>query len=123
MTLRKALSGPEYPSTLIAAANLVASLLKMKLLEEGLTLANEWIPIARRALGNEDYNTLRLRVYGAIILRAVAKSTDDQREAAKLLGDLDRTLRRVMGDAHPLTMQVARILPVARVIGVKIELK
>ena len=57
------------------------------------------------------------------MLRSVAKSTDEQREAAKLLEDLYRTLRRVMGDAHPLTMQVANILPVARLIGVKVELK
>ena len=56
-------------------------------------------------------------------VRSVEKSTDEQREAAKLLEDLYRTLRRVMGDAHPLTMQVANILPVARLIGVKVELK
>ena len=48
------------------------------------------------------------------ILSDRSATLDDLREAATTLEELERTARRVLGGAHPLTTEIERDLPTAR---------
>ena len=62
------------------------------------------LPVARRALGNSDETTLRMRGYYAEALyKDDAATLDDLREAVSTFEDIERIARRVRGGAHPLT--------------------
>ena len=57
------------------------------------------MPVARRVLGEDHELTLRLRVDYATLYGDL----DDLHEAVRTLADIERTARRVLGGAHPLT--------------------
>ena len=62
------------------------------------------IPVAQRVAGEDAEVTLRMRWrYAEALCWDTAATLDDVREAAKTLEDTERTARRVLGDAHPLT--------------------
>ena len=65
------------------------------------------VPVARRVLGDSHHHTLTMRkVYSkALFLDSDAK-LDDLREAVTTLEQTERTARRVMGGAHPLTVDI-----------------
>ena len=73
------------------------------------------IPVARRVLGEGDVNTLRLRWNHAKSLYQDGSATlDDLREAVATYEEIERTARRVLGGANPLTVDIGRGLQYAR---------
>ena len=73
------------------------------------------MPVARRFLGENNENTLRMRSNYAITLYKDAAATlDDLREAVTTLEETDRIARRVLGGAHPSVVQFERSLQYAR---------
>ena len=74
------------------------------------------IPVARRVLKDGDDLTLMMRSNYAKALYSDPNTTlDDLREAIKVLEDLERTARRLLGRSHPLTVDIEGNLQVARV--------
>jgi len=96
--------GEENRSTLISAINLASSLLRLERDQEAKTLLRRTILVARRAFGEVDMLTLKLRwTYAVALYRDVNRATlDDLREAVAMLEELERTSRRVLGGAHPM---------------------
>ena len=73
------------------------------------------MPVARRVLGDSSETTLRLRcTYARVLYRADGPTLDDLHEAVTTLEDLERTARRVLGGAHPLTVDIEGNLRVFR---------
>ena len=68
--------------------------------------------MARRVLGDSHDLTLKMRVIYAQSLYkgddATLGTLDDLREAVTTLEDTERTARRVLGGAHPLTNGIER---------------
>ena len=112
---RLKLSGEEHRSTVVAASNYANSLVNLKRFEEAKSVLRKTLPVARRALGENDETTLRMRWFYAEALREDPSATlDDLREAATTLEATERTARRVFGGAHPTTVQIERDLQNAR---------
>ena len=73
------------------------------------------IPVARRAVGSSHITTIRMRChYARALYEDPAATLDDLREAVTTLEDVERTTRRVLGGAHPTTMNIERSLRDAR---------
>ena len=71
--------------------------------------------MARRVLGESDETTLRTQLNYADTLWGNRDATlDNLREAVKTLEETERTARRVMGGAHPLTARIENHLRMAR---------
>ena len=65
-------------------------------------MVRDYIPVARRALGDEHKFTLDFRsLYACAISRDTNSSCDDVHEAVAILEDVVRTSRRVFGLQHP----------------------
>ena len=98
------LKGEEHERTLIAASNYAASLRDLQRFEEIKSLMRRQIPVARRVLGGNDEITLRMRWNYVVALYKDASATlDDLCEAVETLEETERTARRVLGGAHPIT--------------------
>jgi hypothetical protein len=111
------LNGKESFETIIAANNCGSSLVELRRCEEAKPLLLKMIPVARRVLGDNDENTIRMRWnYAESIWRDAAATLDDLREAVATLEDIARTTRRVLGGAHPTTTDIERDLRNARVV-------
>jgi hypothetical protein len=83
--------------------------------QESKSLLRRTLPVARRALGDNDETTLRMRGYYAEVLYMDDGATlDDLREAVTTLEETERTARRVFGGAHPLTTGIEGELRNAR---------
>ena len=109
------LTGEEHEYTLIAANNYSSSLNSLERFEEAKSLLRKTMPVARRVLGDNDENTLRLRwSYAKALYRDPTATLDDLHEAVATLEDTARTARRVLGGAHPLTTHIERTLQNAR---------
>ena len=75
------------------------------------------MPVARRVLGENDEIMLRLRWMSARVLYTDPAATlDDLREAVTTLEDTERTARRVLGGAHPVTVDIEDQLRNARTV-------
>ena len=62
------------------------------------------MPVARRVLGESHELTLRMRWgYAKALYKDDGATLDDLREAVATLADTERTARRLLGGAHPLT--------------------
>ena len=73
------------------------------------------IPVARRVLGDDVENTLRLRwLYGMALCDDPGVTLDDLREAVTTLEDAARISRRVLGSTHPTTESLDDELRMAR---------
>ena len=71
--------------------------------------------VARRVLGDDDEDTLRMRWTCARALYINPGATlDDLREALTTLEEIERIARRVLGTAHPLASGIERSLQNAR---------
>ena len=87
---------------IIDADNLAGSLIEAGLFEEARALVRDYIPVARRTLGDEHKYTLDFRsLYACAISFDTNSSCDDVHEAVAILGDVVRTSRRVFGLQHP----------------------
>ena len=85
--------------------------------EEAKSLLRKTIPVARRILGDGDSLTLKMRwVYAQSLYRDDDATLDDLREAVSTLEDTERTIRRVLGGAHPVTATIERELRDARAV-------
>ena len=71
--------------------------------------------MARRVLGEGHSVTLKMRmVYAGTLYEDTDATLDDLHEAVTTLGDTERTARRVLGGAHPLTTVIGVSLRDAR---------
>ena len=94
-----------------AANNYSASLIDLRRFEEVKALLNKTLPVARRVLGENHDQTLRLRAtYAQSLYKDPTATLDDLREAVTTLEDMERTARRVFGGAHPFTKNIEGML-------------
>jgi len=101
------LGGEEHPTTLAEANNYAWNLNELKRFEEAKSLLRKTMPVARRVLGNNDELTLRMRLDNARALYLDASATlDDFHEAVTTLEETERTARRVLCGAHPVTVWI-----------------
>ena len=111
------LNGEEHEITLMVANNYVSALKDLKHFKEAKSLLLRTIPVARRTLGEGHHLTLIMRWTSAEALYSDPGATlDDLREAVTTLEDAERTARRVLGSAHPLTQSIERALQIGRVV-------
>ena len=114
---RLKLQGEEDPDTLQAAINYAVSLRLTRCDEEAKALLRKTIPVARRVLGESDQLTLRMRnLYAKALCRDDSATLGDLREAVTTLEEVERTARRVLGGAHPLTVEIEGGLRASRAI-------
>jgi tetratricopeptide (TPR) repeat protein len=105
------LKGEEHEDTLGEANNYANSLIMLQRFEEAKSLLRKMIPVARRILGDSHDYTLRLRAsYARAMYEDTGATLDDLREAVETLEDAERTARRVLGGAHPLTVGIEQQL-------------
>ena len=111
------LNGEEHEDTLTTANNYAGTLRDLLRFEEARSLLRKTIPVARRVLGEGNDTTLRMRCISAEALYMDPGATlDDLREAVTTLEEAERTARRVLGGAHPLTMDLKLGLRNAQVV-------
>jgi tetratricopeptide (TPR) repeat protein len=108
------LFGEEHEETLGAANNYASSLFELERFEEAKSLLRKMVPVARRVFGDSIDMTLMRRNYAAALYKADGATLDDLREAVTTLEDTARITRRVLGDAHPLTVDIEDNLQDAR---------
>ena len=85
--------------------------------EEAKALMRKILPVARRFSGDDDENTLRMRLnYAGALCQDPGATLDDLREAVATLEDMERTARRVLGGARPLTKSLGNALHESRAI-------
>ena len=107
--------GEEHYDTLVAANNYAHSFVILRRIEEAKALQRKMMPVARRVLGESDETTLRTQLNYADTLWGNRDATlDNLREAVKTLEETERTARRVMGGANPLTARIENHLRMAR---------
>ena len=112
---RLRLNGEEYEETLRAAYSYAVSLNGLQRFDEAKLLFRKMIPVARRVLGENHDLTLRMRhICAKALYRDPNATLDDLREAVATLEDTERIARRVLGGAHPITVQIERQLRAAR---------
>ncbi|CAH0373079.1 unnamed protein product [Pelagomonas calceolata] len=114
---RLKLDGEQNERTLIAAKNYATSLKDLSRFEEAKALLRKEIPVTRRVLGESNDLTLKMRwVYAETLVKDPAATFDDLHEAVTTLEDAGRTARRVLGGAHPLTVEIERGLQKSRAV-------
>ena len=112
---RLRLDGEENGRTLNAASNYSASLVTLERFKEARSMLRKMIPVARRALGEDDITTLRMRTnYAKALWNDDDATLDDLHEAMTTLEDAGRIARRVLGGQHPTTESIERTLRDAR---------
>ena len=109
------ISGEDDTRTLRAANNYALSLVKLRRYREAKSWLRRTLPVARRVLGEGNETTLNLRWICAMALyKADGATLDDLREAVNTLEGTERTARRVLGGAHPITEGIDESLQDAR---------
>ena len=101
---RRGEDGCELRNTpvVVVRVHYAASLIGLLRFEEAKSLLSKATPVARRALGEDHIRTLKLRwSYSMALFEDPAATRDNLREAVSSLEELERTARRVFGDAHP----------------------
>ena len=108
-------NGEEHGLTIMAANNYAGSLSALRRFVEAKSLLRKTIPVARRILGESDRITLTMRkIFAEAIYFDAGATLDDLREAVAMLEEIERTARRVLGGAHPLTTEIEDDLQDAR---------
>ena len=114
---RLKLYGDEHSLTLVAAVNYATSLEKLNRFEEAKSLVCKAVPVARRVLGESDESTLKIRwLYGRVLYSDTGATLDDLREAVTTLEETERIARRMLGGAHPLTVDMEKSLRKSRAV-------
>ena len=109
------LEGEESRNTFLEASNYAVSLQKLDRFEEARSLLRKVMPVARRVLGDNDRLTLKMRWnYAEALYQSDGATLDDIREAITTLEEIERTARRVLGGAHPVTVDTEDALRDAR---------
>ena len=111
------LCGRENKNTLQAAGNWANLLVRLRRFEEANPLLRKTLRVARRVLGDNDDQVLRLRsIYAVALYQNDSATLDDLSEAVATLTDTERIARRVLGSAHPLFGMIERDLHKARAV-------
>ena len=98
-----------------AGYNYADTLSRLERFEEAKSLLLKIIPVARRVLGENEEVVLRMRAnYAGALVNASGATLDDIREAVTTLAETERTARRVLGGAHPITRGIELSLQKAR---------
>ena len=98
-----------------AALNYAWGLVELKRFDEAKSLMRKTVPVARRFVGESNEITLKMRwLYGRVLYRDTGATLDDLCEAATTLEDTERTARRVLGGAHPITKGIEREVTMSR---------
>ena len=114
---RLKINGEEDGETLREANNCAISLIQLHRFEEAKSVLRKIIPVARRVLGDSHDNTLRMRRnYARALYKDDGATLDDLREAVTENDELERTARRVLGSAHPLTGAIEESLQETRAV-------
>ena len=109
------LKGGAHEQTLREATSCATTLSKLERYAEAKALLCKTMPVARRILGEGNEVTLKMRLlYARALFSDPGATLDDLREAARTLEDMAPTARRVLGGAHPLTMDIETCLRSAR---------
>ena len=109
------LKGEEDDGTLWAALNYALNLKELHRFEEAKALLRRTLPVMRRVLGENDIITLKTRwLYARALLLDTSATLDDLQEGVTTLEETNRTARRVLGGAHPITGWVEASLHNAR---------
>ena len=109
------LNGEEHQHTLTAASNYALALVTLKRFEDAKSVLRKTIPVARRVFGEGNETALIMRfTYSRALYRDTGATLDDISEAVTTLEEVERTTRRVMGIAHPLTASMENTLREAR---------
>ena len=91
------------------------SLLNLQRFEEAKELLRKVMPVARRVLGKDHYQTIKMSWrYAEALYKADGATRDDLREAVTTLEEIERIARRVLGRAHPDTAGIEMSLRMAR---------
>ena len=99
------------------ASNCASDLFELKRFKEAKSLLRKNIPIARRAIGESDETTLRLRkVYARALVADPAATLDDLQEGVTTFEEILRIARRVLGGAHPFTTMTEEDLRKSRAV-------
>ena len=105
------INGEEDRETLMAANNYADSLFELGRFEEAKSVLRKTMFVARRVLGEDDRLTLKMRWnYAKALFKDPGATLDDLRESVTTLEETFPTLRRVLGGAHPMTVEVERNL-------------
>ena len=73
------------------------------------------MPVARRIFGNSHNLVLRMRWnYAETLYLNPGAKLDDLSEAVTTLEDAERIARRVLGGAHPFTLEIGKFLRESR---------
>ena len=92
---------------MVAANNYANGLLVLRRFEEAKALLRKILPVARRVLGESDTLKLTMRkIYAMVLHKDDGATLDDLREAVNTLEETEQTARRVLGGAHPLTIDI-----------------
>ena len=109
--------GGEHQQTLRAANNYADSLRSLRRYAEVKSLLRKTIPAARRVFEDSKEITLRMRwTFAQTLYEDPAATLDDLREAVSTNEDAERTARRVMGGANPITLVLESVLRQARAV-------
>ena len=109
------LFGMESEATLQVANNYADLLKNLNRFEEAKALWRETIPVARRVLGDNREDTIRMRWnYAKALCIDEDVTFEDLREAVATLEEVERLARRVFGGAHPFTVRIEGSLGDAR---------
>ena len=109
------LYGAESERTVFEANNYATTLARLQRFEEAQALFRKTIPSARRVLGENNALTLEMTAnYARTVYGGTASTLDDLREALTTLEDTERTARRVLGGAHPITKGIEHDLRLYR---------
>ena len=105
----------ESEATLQVANNYADLLKNLNRFEEAKALWRETIPVARRVLGDNREDTIRMRWnYAKALCIDEDVTFEDLREAVATLEEVERLARRVFGGAHPFTPCIEHRLREAR---------
>ncbi len=109
------LYGEEHKETLIDSHNYANILTCLKRFGEVKQLLHKMLPVARRVLTDHDIITLRMRnSYARAICCDPSSTCDDVCEGVSTLEDAGRIARRVLGEAHPTTVDIEHNITCAR---------
>ena len=109
------LKGEEDHYTIRAANNYAWGLYELERFEEVKSLLRKTIPAARRVFGESHNLTLRMRwSYARALYHDDDATLDDVRESVTTLEETERTARRVLGGAHPTTVDIEASLQIAQ---------
>ena len=100
---------------MVTANNYANGLLGLQRFGEAKALLRTTIPVALRVLGESDTLKLTMRWnYARALYEDPAAAHGDLQEAVNTLEETERISRRVLGGAHPLTMEIGGDLQDAR---------